>query len=588
MRSGGTQNRNPHVELRYREINHNAAATGRFISSQGRNSKADPTATVIHAETPSGTVNTPLLTVLLDLLPQRLLLPPHQVHDGLDLAAEPLLAHGGGDVDHVVEHGLELVRQPRDDGAAARCGGVVRHLEDVLLAEAPMAPAELAHLVQQLQPEPSALPDGLVVLARAGLQAQGEPAQAQLDGAVAHVLQEGAVVRGPVLAEVLEDLGERGVGHGDLEEVVHEGDHGVVCARLAAEGHGLAVVYALVDDAVREHGLRGDAEDEGAEGGVVARLGLHPHGLHGGVDATQRPELLAHGGVEVRPAQVRRLKRLHRPSHQRARVLDHVDVHEDEPGLAGRVVQAVLEGADQADVVVVHALGRVYQLVVVEGVTAGVLHEWHEAGTRVQHACEAYDKATTGQPPGTRETKRKRKTTREGRERGRRQKKVNSQLSNPSHRPRNNSRQALAPQPIRLAPQEPLMAGLKQVRRQQERVVPVQGVHERLVVGVLVDGPGEVGKPGLDLGAQPALRQQPRLPGRRLDGHAPQDVLEGVEVGGELPDRVGAGQEAARLGHHEGLQGVVVWAAVLQDAKVGGGEVVVDGDGPHCGGDMSV
>lgn len=39
----------------------------------------------------------------------------------------------------------------------------------------------------------------------------------------------------------------------------------------------------------------------------------------------------------------------------------------------------MLKGTDETDVVVLHAFGRVFKLVVVEGVGAGILHERHEA-----------------------------------------------------------------------------------------------------------------------------------------------------------------------------------------------------------------
>lgn len=51
----------------------------------------------------------------------------------------------------------------------------------------------------------------------------------------------------------------------------------VVGAALAAEGEGLVVFDPVVDHAVREHGLVGDAEDEDAEGEVLGRLGVTPH-----------------------------------------------------------------------------------------------------------------------------------------------------------------------------------------------------------------------------------------------------------------------------------------------------------------------
>lgn len=52
--------------------------------------------------------------------------------------------------------------------------------------------------------------------------------------------------------------------------------HAVVRSRLATERQRL-LADSLVDDAVREHGLRCDAEYEGAEAGVAVWLALLPH-----------------------------------------------------------------------------------------------------------------------------------------------------------------------------------------------------------------------------------------------------------------------------------------------------------------------
>lgn len=101
--------------------------------------------------------------------------------------------------------------------------------------------------------------------------AEGVVLEVELERALLGPEEEGLVVAGAVFAEVLEDLGQRGVGHGELEEVVHEGNDGVVGAAFTAERHGLVVVEAFVHDAVGEHGLGGDAEDEGSEAGVLGR-----------------------------------------------------------------------------------------------------------------------------------------------------------------------------------------------------------------------------------------------------------------------------------------------------------------------------
>jgi len=51
----------------------------------------------------------------------------------------------------------------------------------------------------------------------------------------------------------------------------------VVSAALTAEGEGLVVLDALIDHAVGEHRLVGDAEDENPEREVLLWLGISPH-----------------------------------------------------------------------------------------------------------------------------------------------------------------------------------------------------------------------------------------------------------------------------------------------------------------------
>lgn len=61
-----------------------------------------------------------------------------------------------------------------------------------------------------------------------------------------------------------------------------------------------------------------------------------------------------------------------------------------------------------------------------------------------------------------------------------------------------------------------------------------------------------------------------------------------MELGGQLPDGVSAGEEAAGFGDHEGLEGVIGWLAVFEDGEGAGGGVVlvIYGHGAHgvCGG----
>lgn len=78
---------------------------------------------------------------------------------------------------------------------------------------------------------------------------------AEFGGAGEDVGEEFAVGFGAVGAEVFEDVGEGVGGHGDLEEVVQEGDYGVVGAGFATEVLRGVVGVAFVDYAVWEEGL---------------------------------------------------------------------------------------------------------------------------------------------------------------------------------------------------------------------------------------------------------------------------------------------------------------------------------------------
>lgn len=119
------------------------------------------------------------------------------------------------------------------------------------------------------------------------------------------------------------------------------------------------------------------------------------------------------------------------------------------------------------------------------------------------------------------------------------------------------------------------MAWLKQVSRQKERIVTVDGIHQRQVVLVHVHGKGEVGELLVDGRSEQVLGQQAWLSRGRLDRHALEDVLERLEFCRELPDGLCTRQETTGLGDHEGLEGCVFGTAVLQDLKVRGDGVVI-------------
>lgn len=88
-----------------------------------------------------------------------------------------------------------------------------RATNDILAGKQPVAPSEAADMVQGLQEEDGCL--GIV---------DREVTDADFGGFGVQVGKECAVGEGAVGAELVEDFGQGGGGHGDLEEVVEEGD----------------------------------------------------------------------------------------------------------------------------------------------------------------------------------------------------------------------------------------------------------------------------------------------------------------------------------------------------------------------------
>jgi len=124
---------------------------------------------------------------------------------------------------------------------------------NILAGKQPVPPPEAAHMLKQSQVKHSSTSIFTTVFFHT-----------DLFGSRLDVFQKLAVRLGTVASEVLEDVRERVLRHGDLQQIVEQRDDRVVGARLAAERHGLFVVLAFVDDAVGEHGLVGYAEDESA------------------------------------------------------------------------------------------------------------------------------------------------------------------------------------------------------------------------------------------------------------------------------------------------------------------------------------
>ena len=89
----------------------------------------------------------PLLTILLNLLPQSLSLHIQQIHNLLTSLTESLIT-SLPNINHGLHHSLQLVWQPSHNWTSASSGRVTRLLQDVFTGEAPMSPAEITNLVQ--------------------------------------------------------------------------------------------------------------------------------------------------------------------------------------------------------------------------------------------------------------------------------------------------------------------------------------------------------------------------------------------------------------------------------------------------------
>jgi hypothetical protein len=81
----------------------------------------------------------------------------------------------------------------------------------------------------------------------------------------------------PILSKVFQDVCEWRLWHLNLQEIVAHRNHAIVGSGFATERQWL-FADTLVDDAIREHTLRCDAEDECAETSVAVGLASLPHG----------------------------------------------------------------------------------------------------------------------------------------------------------------------------------------------------------------------------------------------------------------------------------------------------------------------
>jgi hypothetical protein len=139
-----------------------------------------------------------------------------------------------------------------NEGLESYCW-VAATTNDILAGKEPVPPTEAADMLEK-----SKVQDSSTSILRTVVS------HTDLFGSLLNILQELTVRLRTIASEILEDVRERILRHRDLQQVVEQRDDRIIGTRLAAEIHGLFVVLAFVDDAVREHRLIGDAEDEGA------------------------------------------------------------------------------------------------------------------------------------------------------------------------------------------------------------------------------------------------------------------------------------------------------------------------------------
>jgi hypothetical protein len=246
-------------------------------------------------------------------------------------------------------------------------------LNDVLSGELPMTPPKGANVVQDTQVQ-----DHGAKIAGVG----EEIADTNISSLFADGSEEFAMRLRSVLSELAQDLSKWVLRHGDLAKVVQKRDNAIIRTRLATEELRLVIILALVNDTVREHRLVSDTVDESAVGHVIFGQRVGPHFFHVGFDDGHGLEnglktdfgvgdgvLILLLGASGRDG----FDDVGGAFDQLAGLGNHMDMGEDEACFGRLWVKTFLESADEAEVgVVVVALGRVDEVVVVQSIGSGV------------------------------------------------------------------------------------------------------------------------------------------------------------------------------------------------------------------------
>ena len=88
------------------------------------------------------------------------------------------------------------------------------------------------------------------------------------------------------------------------------------------------------------------------------------------------------------------------------------------------------------------------------------------------------------------------------------------------------------------------MAWLEEIGRRQEGVIPIEGIHKRQVILILINQCGQIREVLGYSVAESAAGEKARFSGRRLDRHTLEDGFERAEFGGEVDDGIHSGQKS--------------------------------------------
>mmetsp|Transcript_37877 Transcript_37877/g.33892 ORF Transcript_37877/g.33892 Transcript_37877/m.33892 type:complete len:280 (+) Transcript_37877:478-1317(+) len=239
---------------------------------------------------------------------------------------------------------------------------MVGEVYDIALGEVPMSVSEFSDVVQERQ----------VQQGRFRMR-ESKVLNTNSSGSVFNPTNILIVAVGTISSEISQDLSQGILGHesSELKEVINGGNDGVIGTRFTSIRHGL-ITDTLIDDAIGEHGLVLNTQNEGSEVVVVLRLGSDPHGLHLIVDVPNDRQEVGEGinsGSMI--LILDGLKNTVNTADQLAGVGVHGNVGGDETVLRS----SSFKSSDQFQVFVDEWSVFVNSLIIVESIREGVFHE---------------------------------------------------------------------------------------------------------------------------------------------------------------------------------------------------------------------